>query len=360
MRTLRQAQARFLYKVIAIATFMLAIFASASERPVNSSQVIDQKELLWWLPADTESVVAARGPFPVQVFSAKDDEKHDRNWFTRGASLAEIQGAFEYLPLELFHEFDVEKLLQGRKIAFAVEGSRHFRPPLGDFEVMDFEGCSIVVFEKDLGATGDRLMKEMAGKATNTDLIYGTRVLVFHNKDRRAEWDFFLALPRSDVLLAANNLSYLREVIERMAEKKGPRALPDKLPEWSRLDPAARFWAIRHYDPNLASLDPTSPFGNDRTFGEADKKAIGLLIELDPTDSRRAVITFFSGDKAKIKDTMKAKTIIAEPEEGVKFEVKLNSPTPEVLEHIYTLDEVSTLDYFILNVQVLLGRGMYF
>src|SRR3974390_703120 len=73
--------------------------------PVNSSRAtvkkIDQSDLLWWLPIDTESVVAARGPFPFPAGSSTPSEKEDEKWFTVKATLPQIQSAFEELPLEI-------------------------------------------------------------------------------------------------------------------------------------------------------------------------------------------------------------------------------------------------------------------
>ena len=49
-----------------------------------------------------------------------------------------------------------------------------------------------------------------------------------------------------------------------------------------------------------------------------------------------------------------------EPQEGVRYEVKLRNPAPGIFQAIYTLDQSSTVDYGILAVQFFLGRGMNF
>jgi hypothetical protein len=48
------------------------------------------------------------------------------------------------------------------------------------------------------------------------------------------------------------------------------------------------------------------------------------------------------------------------PEQGVKYEVELWSPAPGVLERIYTLDRAGALSYFMLKMEISLGRGMWF
>jgi len=352
--------------VVAAMTFAIPIFAiaNASPRPAylsqGTAQTVDNEDLLWWLPADTESVVAARGPFPILIELNKENRSEEREWFSKKASLSEIRLAFEQLPLELFNSLDLATPLRGTIVAFAMQGSRHFRDPLPGMEVMDYEGCSIVVFKDKLGERGENLLRVLAKKAAGTDIIAGTKVLVFHQKSEQAKWSYFMAVPRPDVLLAANNLPYLQEVLERMAQRKSPRALSDQLPEWRFLDPAARFWGLRHFDRSQAKLDPTSPFSAERTFGPGDEKAVGRLFVIDPINEQTAVFTYFTADEAAVRDSARRGSEVSEPQDGVKYEVKLRSPKPGVLERVYTLDRTSTLEYFILTVGMSLGRGMYF
>jgi hypothetical protein len=370
--------------IVAIA-FLATTLANASHAARLSEaavQGVDQEDLLWWLPPDTESVVAARGPFPLRVPSDNEDE----NWGKRKASQTDIFVQFEQQPLELLYSgsLPLATLLRGSIVTFAMQGSRHFRQPLPGFEVMDFEGCSIVAFDNRFSERGEDFMQTLAKAATAMMKVVETRVLVFHGKSGSAEWDFFLALPRPNVLLAANNLPYLQEVLERMAQRKSPRALPDQLPEWSFLDRGVRFWGLRHYDRTQAKQDPTSPFGDDRTFGPGDQKAIGILFALNPNKQKEAAMTYLSGDEAMVRTAMcagtssekaeitsvcghesitrdGAKTYVDEkPQEGVEYKVEFRSPAPGVLQHIYTLERTGTLSYFMLNMEVALGRGMWF
>jgi hypothetical protein len=271
----------------------------------------------------------------------------------------DIQSASQHLPLELVDDMGLSAMLRGSSVAFALQGSRHFRLPLAGFDVMDYEGCSVVVFRNNLGERARNIVRVLGNRVTRTS-VASTKVFVLHEKSEYADWSYVVAIVRPNVLLVANSLPYLQEVLERMAQRKTPRALPDGLPEWRSLDPAVRFWGLRHYDRTQAKQDPTSPFGDDRTFGPKDDEAIGVLVTLDPRSPRTATITDFSGDEAKIKETADKGTAVAEPQEGVKYTVKLRSPKTGVLEAVYTLNEVGTLDYFILDVQVVLGRGMYF
>lgn len=332
----------------------------SSGRKQKPPEKVNQEELLWWLPTDTESIVAARGPFRIQFESDKEEKTEEQGQTNKKPSLAEIRLKFEQLPLELFNDMDLATTLRGAIVEFAMQGSRHFRDPLPGFDVMDYEGCSIVIFKGPLAENGEKLLRSLRKEATNTKVIAGKKVLTFEQKTELARWSYFVVVPRPDVLLVSNNLSFLQEVLERMVQKKSPRALPKELPEWRFLNDSARYWGLRHYDRSQAKQDPTSPFSDKRTFGSGDKKAIGVLFALDPIDPRTGSLTFLSGDVAKIADSAKAGIVTANPEAGVRFEVKLRSPKPGVLEQLYSLDRTSTLDYFVLTIQISLGRGMYF
>jgi hypothetical protein len=355
------------------ATLLTAIFANAapvsqvpnsSQSPRHSTGATDhqvgQSDLIWWLPADTESVVAGRGPFSIPTGSDKTSEKEEQEWFTKQASQAEIRAEFEQLPLELLFKMDLPEALRGDTVAFAMQGSRHFRDPSPGSEVMEYEGCSIVVFEKDLGGLDGIIGRMPDRKDASKETIRGTRVLVIHEKSEEAEWSYYLALPQPRVLLVANNRQYLQEVLARIAQKKVPRALPDQLPEWRFLDANARFWGLRHYDPTQAKVDRTSPLGGDSALVPSDPKAIGVLFALDPKNERTLVVTSFSANDGKVTAEASKGRSVVEPQDGVEYEVKLRNPKPGVLEEIYTLDRTSTLDYSLLGIQFALGRGMNF
>ena len=332
----------------------------SAQPPRNTVQPVDKQELITWLPADTESVVAARGPFLIPTESNEASENNDPAWFTKKTTPAEIRAAFEELPLEVFYDLDLTKPLKGATVAYAIQGSRHFREPENGGEVMGFEGCSILVFEHDPGPLIDALQQSAAKGGARGETIDGIRVLIDEEKSEGDVETRLLAFPRPNVLLVANNRQYLEEILTRMAQRKTPRALPAQLPEWQFLDANARFWGLRHYDPAQAKLDPTSPLGGDSSFTEGDPKAIGVLFELDPKNGQSLLITSMTGDNAKAKADAGSGKAVSEPQEGVRYEVKLLNPKPGALEQLYTLDRSSTLEYALLSIQFALGRGMYF
>src|SRR5271156_4157861 len=104
-----------------------------AQAPAVAAPKVGQKDLLWWLPSDTESVVAARGPFPFPPAVPEKDE--DERWFTKPATPTDIRLNLERLSLELFDELDdVTARLRGTTVAFAMQGTRHFREPLPGFD----------------------------------------------------------------------------------------------------------------------------------------------------------------------------------------------------------------------------------
>jgi hypothetical protein len=343
-----------------ISVFLFSSNQLPAQPSLSNGQPVNPQDLMWWLPADTESVVSASGPFLIPTGSRETSNENAPGWLTKKATQAEIRAAFEALPLEVFYDLDLTETLKGVPVAYAMQGSRHFREPQGDSEVMEFEGCSILVFERDLGPLINAIQQSVTKSGARSETIGGIRVLTDQEKSAGAVETRLLAVPRPNVLLVANNRQYLVEILARMAKRKALRAFPGQLPEWQFLDINARFWGLRHYDPTQAKLDPTSPFGKDRTSDTGDPKAIGLLFALAPKNEQSLVIMFLTGDEAKARAEASPGKAVAEPQEGVSFEVKLQNPKPGVLEQIYMLDRSTTLDYSILAIESALGRGMYF
>lgn len=205
-----------------------------------------------------------------------------------------------------------------------------------------------------------KIRKASGWENAETESIGGTRVLVAQDKSDDAGETYFAASPLPDVLIIANDQRYLRDVLDRAKERSTLRAFPSELPEWRSLPNSARFWGLRHYDPTQAKMDPTSPLGGDTAYVQSDPQAIGVLFALAPDDERSLAIKYFSRDEAKAKAEAAKGRAVNEPQEGVKYELKLRNPSPGVFETIYTLDRSSTLDYAILAIEFALGRGMNF
>jgi hypothetical protein len=265
---------------------------------------------------------------------------------------------FENVPFLLFAFKNglLSKRLQGKRVLLAVEGSRHFRAPAG-LGLGPFEGCAIVVFADDIGNDASLPIRETRKAALRVEKIQGQQVSVFQEKSEEDTWTAFVAFPNKRVVLVASDRDYLKEVLNRLQNGSGERALPSDLPEWKYVDTESRFWGLRHYDRSQAKTDPTSPIGGRLTGKEPDKKAIGITFVFDPSRGRLATITYLSGDKSL---TGKASPLLALGQEDAKgLNIQVREIAPGVEQGSYSLERIEPIDTFIFLLSCLLGHAIY-
>jgi hypothetical protein len=195
-------------------------------------------QILEWLPVDTETFIVANGPFQLH----REEEDSRRTDFT----LEELLQGQSCAPLRV-RKGELIKVLAEQKVALAVEGARRFQGPK-ELGSSLYEGCHVLVFERDLEAKGDSLRKALAAVANNTLEIDGHEVFCVEEKYEKDLWTFFFVQPNPNILLCATDQGFLGEVLNRMDRPGEKRALPKDLPEWEHVDATARYWAIRHYD----------------------------------------------------------------------------------------------------------------
>lgn len=197
----------------------------------------DLARVISLLPADTETVTVANGPFVLTASSLGQNDGKDR-----AISDKELAGNFEELPLALFQFKNglLAKRLEGKTINLALEGARHFRPParLGE---MPFEGCAIAVFADNIHNEVASFTKDAQSSALKVERIEDQDVQVFQEKLELDTWTTFVAFPNEHVILVASDRNYLVEVLARLRGKIGQRALPSDLPEWRYVNTSARF-----------------------------------------------------------------------------------------------------------------------
>src|SRR5579864_7629198 len=222
-------------RVLVIAVWFptgLSVAQSAAKQPQPVPRQVTLGRVLSWLPADTEVVLGASGPFPFPDLAAIPPPSSGE------LSPAEIALRAQFnLPLSLFqlNNGELKELLKDKRVALAIEGSRHFRPaPLGG--AMRFEGCATVVLESGAAVDGEAFLKSTASSAKRFERIAGLSVAAFEELKENGLWTTFVAFPRKDVVAIATDLAYLRTVLTRLNGTPGPRALPDSLPEWKYLN----------------------------------------------------------------------------------------------------------------------------
>jgi len=206
--------------------------------PATPEQIARLKEVMWWLPTDTECICVAHGPFALSL--SRQDEFSDLD-NTVDRFEREIRASIRGLDVDI-------SALDSLPVALVVKGTRCTRVgavfPFGE---RAFEGFHIVVFERPLGETGESFMAAIAKVASKAERIGNTSVARVDADIRHTHCTSFIARPAPDVLLFGENRDYLAEVLARMATTAARRALDDDLPEWKHLDLSARQWAFRHF-----------------------------------------------------------------------------------------------------------------
>lgn len=245
-------------------------------------------EVLNWLPLDSETLIVTNGPI-----SLPGELPEDRPYFESAKRLS--------LDLVLtVQDGFLRKQLQGQTVLIAVEASRRFTAPR-DIGFLPYEGCQVLVFDTTAHDALDAAARACFAKAGKTVELGETKAAVFTAKWGRDDWTFFLALPRTGVLLCATNQKFLEEILNRMKQVNLARAFADDLPEWRHVDTRVPVWGLRHYRKEFAETDPTSPLGPRRTASVADSQAIGFVFRLDENPGKPAMARYLSGAKGAVR-----------------------------------------------------------
>ena len=332
----------------------IALCGQASSRVEADRAPEDLTRIMSWLPADTETITVERGPF---VLASTLEESEAKN---RAISDKELMRIFEGLPLALFGFKDglLSKRLEGKRINFALEGARHFRPPAGLGE-MPYEGCAIAVFSDNLRNEITSFVEDTRKSALRVEHIEGHDVSVFREKQEQDTWTTFVAFPDENLILVASDRNYLAEVLARLGGKVGPLTLPSDLPEWKYVNANARLWGLRHYDKSQTQSDPSSPYGGRKSANFPDEQAVGLAFAFDPESGRSATITYLSGNLSIGSKPSNSPLSMAHAPEAKGLNIKIRELAPGVLEGSYSLEHLEAVRFFLFVLEEVLGHGIY-
>jgi hypothetical protein len=327
---------------------LLAAAAAAQTSATDPSQLRrppDVRQVLSWLPPDTETIIVTNKVFPLADLRdvRQSREFHLEGWLRAMAAA----------PL-WFRNGALLEFFKDRRARFALTGSRHFRAPKS-LGLMPFEGCTIVFLTDDLADRADAFFSASARGAARVEDVEGQKVLVFQEKADGDLWTTFVTFRKPNVLLVATDLDYLREVLARMRSSSGPRALPETLPEWKHVNVEAQSWGLRHYDRSQGDSDSSSPFWNSRRSVKAplnDASAIGLTFSYDPANGKGPVITYLSGNPSA------AEKALAMPQESTSASVVFRELDAGTIEASYGPGR-STDAIFGLLLPYLLGHGIF-
>jgi hypothetical protein len=319
----------------------------ATTVPRPSAQLIGQ--MLAWFPTDTETVTAVTGPFLLPKM-----EKDSNGTLSMVHSEHEVRDKFMQLPL--LPLFALGKNLEDEPIVAAIEGSRDYLPPSG-LGMMKSQGALIAVFAGDITDRAHSYLKDSAATIVRTVQIAGHAVAVFEGKSEEDLWTTYIAFPKPNIVVAATNEDYLREVLARIDGKHGERALPDSLPEWKHVNTDAQFWAVRHYRKRGTETDPTSPF-NGAWGKPSDPQAIGLTFHFDPDQSKTATITYLSGDENSLQ-RFKKQYFTERGPAVTQMHIQYREGEPGALEGSYDVEQMESANYFVFVLEALLGHAIY-
>lgn len=343
-----------------LALIAISITACTSRKMGEPSSAIrgniDFEQVLTWLPADTETLLVAIGPFWMSNFQIGQ-----KVYTNREVTREELEKRFEGLTLQLFNSRNglLEKHLRGKKVLFALEASRHFRPPAGLGE-LPFEGCAVAVFEDDLDDQRDAFMKEAAQIAVRIEEIQGQKVTVFEEPSEQDIWKNFVAFPQKGVVFAATNEQFLREMLSTVRSPETRRALPNNLREWNYVNKHAQFWGVRHFDKQQAKEDPTSPFGGRKSANLPDDGAIGLTYECNPSKERIATLTYLSSTGTEVEKIEEGRfPSSSEPEETAGLHIQRRVLEPGVIQSTYDLSRSRPLILFFFVFMGSVGHAIY-
>ena len=338
-----------------------ASYAGPAQPP---SPLVEQA--LSWLPADTESVVAANGPFPFPELQTDDDDTgsaSDAQPTAPRNEAAEIEDRFRSLPLSLFGMFGSKKSTFGpssfhANVLLAIEGGRNFATPQG-LGIGLYQGCDVAIFDHDITTDTDAFLKSAAKKIFKTEKIEGHQVTVFREKLEEDNWTTYVTFPKPNIAIVATNEAYLREVLLRIDGKTGSRALPATLPEWEYADTHAQFWTLRHFDREGMKTDPSSPFWGENSQTVADKQAIGFTFKFNPATSKTASFVYLSGEK-DIRPAVEKFFSGASSEPGAReMNIRYRRLAPGVIEVSEDLDYYESATLSMLLLLALVGHPVY-
>ena len=314
------------------------------------------KEVLSWLPEDTASVIAANGPFPLPDLDALSG----RHWKKGEVRPADLETWMRALPLRLLRlkNGDLQRNLIAKTVALVVEGVRRLGPPNWRKE-LHFQAYEIVVFDPKVTLDRDSFMKNAVGSAVRFQEIAGEKAAVFEEWRDMDLWTTFVSLPRSNVVLVANDADCLDTVLTRMGGSPGPRALPETLPEWKYVDTRAPLWGLRHYQEGEAGLDTSAFSGQNASTNVPDKLAVGLTFWFAPSVRRMAAVAYLSGNK-NARQILLDRLSLADAKSASprEFQIRLSQPAAGVIKGSVTLSSYELFGRFFLGLIIMMGHAV--
>jgi hypothetical protein len=324
---------------------LLALLASVGVIPVETRAEPPApppwKQLLWWMPEDTETVIVTQGPFELPKRATEQFKFQEAVQFLAAGPVLDLQDGM------------LRKDLLAQRVLCAVEGSRRFTSPRS-LGMMPYQGCHILQFEPAADDALQNAFRTCQAKAENKLELASVSVAVFTEKLENDVWSFFVCHPRSGILICATDQSYLEETLKRISRKPERRALPVELPEWKHVQVKSRVWAVRHYRTEAAENDPSSPLGPSAAANVSDPAAVGFVFWYNPKGDKVARARYLSGAKDALKLAAEGWN---QPSEGLR--PKITRAGLGAVEIASPVSEDRTGKSFLFILLGYLGHGIY-
>jgi hypothetical protein len=127
----------------------------------------------------------------------------------------------------------------------------------------------------------------------------------------------WIALARPDLLIVAHRRELLAQILRQIAGGQSSHALPTDLPEWRQVDRSASFWGLRHLAAQpTAPEQPAYPFRVPRLEGFAT----GVTVRFDPVQQRLEIRYLSDAQMAPRSggpDVLARQSDVDHPEPGV-------------------------------------------
>ncbi|MCA9805305.1 MAG: hypothetical protein KC777_25220 [Cyanobacteria bacterium HKST-UBA02] len=197
------------------------------------------KPVLYWLPADTELLIQA---VPSSVHSQKRDE------VTLISPMLTKRPPGRFISDE---ELANNRIFEGCQMAFVLHGARTFAFN-GGIGLGNGQCADVIVFGDRSVGVARSAIERLRSRSKFKQVIEGVEVLSFDSppfsfaRGAGTAGSQYLCSPLDGVLIASNELGYLREVLYRMRNPSELRAFPEDLPEWKLVDDKADLLVFRH------------------------------------------------------------------------------------------------------------------
>jgi len=245
-----------------------------------SGRQLSWKSLVSLLPADTETLIVARGPFHYGMGQAQVNSSFEK---------FAIAGTTAGIGIE-----DLEKIRNKvieDEISWSITGIRAARTP-NSYGMGAVPSINLTAFSDKNVTSATKILVILRDSCHAVESFDGVEILSFY-------WPFngmgchpvhYFCSPLDGVIINGTNISMVRESIQRLKVEPNDRALPEDLPEWKLVNSKSKSWWLRHCDKSFGIFDAialsakmkgTGFDGLDSQAGTPDGCALNVLEDGD-------------------------------------------------------------------------------